>query len=95
MARSKLQTPVSFSCEDLRNTTVGFKESPGGGGGGGAFKGVLQDGSKISVKHLDIMGQQMRDFLKGIETNGSLYHFNVVRLIGFCVEKRGRLLVYK
>lgn len=87
--------PVRFSFEDLQIATEDFKERLGGGGFGSVFKGVLKDGSKIAVKRLDRMEQGMREFLAEVETIGSLHHFNLVRLIGFCVEKSCRLLVYE
>ena len=37
----------------------------------------------------------MREFLAEVETIGSLHHFNLVRLVGFCAEKSCRLLVYE
>lgn len=86
---------VRFSYEDLRVATEDFKERIGGGGFGTVFKGVLPDGSKIAVKRLDRMGQGMREFLAEVETIGSLHHFNLVRLIGFCAEKSCWLLVYE
>ncbi|KAL9454568.1 hypothetical protein AB3S75_010045 [Citrus x aurantiifolia] len=87
--------PVRFSYEDLQVATEDFKERLGGGGFGTVFKGVLKDGSKIAVKRLDRMEQGMREFVAEVETIGSLHHFNLVRLIGFCVEKSCRLLVYE
>ncbi|KAH9791413.1 Receptor-like serine/threonine-protein kinase [Citrus sinensis] len=87
--------PVRFSYEDLQIATEDFKERIGGGGFGTVFKGVLKDGSKIAVKRLDRMEQGMREFVAEVETIGSLHHFNLVRLIGFCVEKSCRLLVYE
>lgn len=87
--------PVRFSYEDLQIATEDFKERLGGGGFGTVFKGVLKDGSKIAVKRLDRMEQGMREFVAEVETIGSLHHFNLVRLIGFCVEKSCRLLVYE
>ncbi|GAV88605.1 Pkinase domain-containing protein [Cephalotus follicularis] len=87
--------PVRFSYEDLCTATEGFKEKLGGGGFGSVFKGVLQDGTRIAVKRLDNLGQGMREFVAEVETIGSLHHFNLVRLMGFCAERSHRLLVYE
>ena len=87
--------PVRFSYEDLRRATEEFKERLGRGGFGSVFKGMLPDGTKIAVKRLDKMGPGMREFLAEVETIGSIHHFNLVRLIGFCAEKSKRLLVYE
>ncbi|XP_034927751.1 PR5-like receptor kinase [Populus alba] len=87
--------PVRFSYEDLRVATNDFKETLGRGGFGSVFKGVLPDGTGIAVKRLDKLGQGKRAFLAEVETIGSVHHFNLVRLIGFCAEKSYRLLVYE
>ncbi|PON69348.1 Serine/threonine protein kinase [Parasponia andersonii] len=87
--------PLRFSYEALRIATENFKETLGSGGFGSVFKGVLADGTRIAVKRLDKMSQGMREFLAEVETIGSLHHFNLVRLVGFCAEKSCRLLVYE
>ncbi|CAK7351229.1 unnamed protein product [Dovyalis caffra] len=87
--------PVAFSYDELRVATDDFKEILGRGGFGSVFKGVLADGTGIAVKRLDKLGQGKREFVAEVETIGSLHHFNLVRLIGFCAEKSHRLLVYE
>ncbi|CAK7351233.1 unnamed protein product [Dovyalis caffra] len=87
--------PVRFSYEDLRLATDDFKEILGKGGFGSVFKGVLADGTGIAVKRLDKLGQGKREFVAEVESIGSLHHFNLVRLIGFCAEKSHRLLVHE
>ncbi|CAK7351241.1 unnamed protein product [Dovyalis caffra] len=87
--------PVRFSYEDLRVATDDFKERLGRGGFGSVFKGVLEDGTIIAVKHLDKQGQGKKAVLEEVETIGNLHHSNLVRLIGFCAEKLYKLLVYE
>ncbi|XP_002277406.2 G-type lectin S-receptor-like serine/threonine-protein kinase SD2-5 [Vitis vinifera] len=87
--------PVKFLYEDLRVATEDFKERVGSGGFGSVFKGLLADGTRIAVKRLDRIEQGMREFLAEVKTIGSLHHFNLVRLIGFCAEKSNRLLVFE
>ncbi|XP_059665030.1 G-type lectin S-receptor-like serine/threonine-protein kinase SD2-5 [Cornus florida] len=87
--------PVSFSYEELRIATEDFKEKLGAGGFGSVFKGTLRDGTEIAVKRLDKMGHGVKEFLAEVVTIGSIHHFNLVRLIGFCAEKSCRLLVYE
>uniref|UniRef100_A0A2P2KJB6 non-specific serine/threonine protein kinase n=1 Tax=Rhizophora mucronata TaxID=61149 RepID=A0A2P2KJB6_RHIMU len=87
--------PMRFSYLQLHLATEDFKERLGGGGFGSVFKGVLPDGTPIAVKRLDKLGQGVKEFLAEVETIGSLHHFNLVRLIGFCAEKSCRLLVYE
>ena len=87
--------PVRFSYRDLCIATDDFKETLGRGGFGSVFKGVLADRTEIAVKRLDNLSQGKREFLAEVETIGSVHHFNLVRLIGFCAEKSCRLLVYE
>ncbi|KAL9347020.1 hypothetical protein Peur_061873 [Populus x canadensis] len=88
-------TPVRFSYEDLRVATHDFSETLGKGGSGSVFKGVLLDGTHVAVKKLDKLGQDMSSFLAEVEAIGSINHFNLVRLIGFCAEKSSGLLVFE
>ncbi|KAJ6935122.1 hypothetical protein NC652_010200 [Populus alba x Populus x berolinensis] len=84
--------PVSFSYQELYVATDNFNERLGRGGFGSVFKGKLGDGTQIAVKRLEKRGQGMSAFLAEAEAIGSLHHFNLVRLIGFCAEKSSRLL---
>ncbi|KAG6778532.1 hypothetical protein POTOM_014869 [Populus tomentosa] len=87
--------PVSFSYQELYVATDNFNERLGRGGFGSVFKGKLGDGTQIAVKRLEKRGQGMSAFLAEAEAIGSLHHFNLVRLIGFCAEKSSRLLVFE
>uniref|UniRef100_A0A5B7BJ19 non-specific serine/threonine protein kinase n=1 Tax=Davidia involucrata TaxID=16924 RepID=A0A5B7BJ19_DAVIN len=87
--------PGRFSYEDLHVATEDFKEKLGAGGFGSVFKGTLRDGTKVAVKRLDKLSRGMKEFLAEVESIGSIHHFNLVRLIGFCAEKSCRLLVYE
>ncbi|XP_060672115.1 G-type lectin S-receptor-like serine/threonine-protein kinase SD2-5 [Ziziphus jujuba] len=86
---------ISFSYKDLEVATENFKEKLGTGGFGSVFKGIRADGTRVAVKRLDKMSRGKREFLAEVETIGSLHHFNLVKLVGFCAEKSCRLLVYE
>ncbi|KAJ6725129.1 G-TYPE LECTIN S-RECEPTOR-LIKE SERINE/THREONINE-PROTEIN KINASE SD2-5 [Salix viminalis] len=88
-------TPVRFSYEDLRVATHDFSDALGKGGSGSVFKGVLRDGTHVAVKKLEKLDQDMSSFLAEVEAIGSINHFNLVRLIGFCAEKSSGLLVFE
>ncbi|CAA2998589.1 G-type lectin S-receptor-like serine threonine-kinase SD2-5 [Olea europaea subsp. europaea] len=81
--------PMRFSYEELRLATEEFKEKIGGGGG------RLGDGTDIAVKRLDNLSNRTKEFLAEVQSIGSVHHFNLVKLIGFCAEKNCRLLVYE
>jgi serine/threonine protein kinase len=87
--------PTRYSYDDLQAMTKNFNKELGGGGSGTVFEGTITDGTKVAVKRLDGFNQITKSFLAEVETIGSLHHFNLVRLIGFCAEKSHRLLVYE
>ncbi|RVW43058.1 G-type lectin S-receptor-like serine/threonine-protein kinase SD2-5 [Vitis vinifera] len=68
----------------------------GGGGFGDVFEGMLGDGTRVAVKRLGSdVGQGRKEFLAEVKTIGSIHHFNLVRLVGYCAERSNRLLVYE
>lgn len=53
------------------------------------------DGTKVAVKHLDGVGHIDKSFIAEVETFGSIFHTNLVKLVGFCSDKSHKLLVYE
>ncbi|XP_028066884.1 G-type lectin S-receptor-like serine/threonine-protein kinase SD2-5 [Camellia sinensis] len=84
-----------FSYEELKAMTNNFDNKLGERGFGLVFQGILRNGTKVVVKRLNGFGQVKKSFLVEVETVGNIHHFNLVRLLGFCVEKSYRLLVYE
>uniref|UniRef100_A0A803KMI2 Non-specific serine/threonine protein kinase n=1 Tax=Chenopodium quinoa TaxID=63459 RepID=A0A803KMI2_CHEQI len=84
-----------FSFEDLKLATQNFQTKLGRGGFGSVFEGTLGNGTKVAVKQLESVGQGRKEFLAEVNTIGSIHHFNLVRLIGFCDDGLNRLLVYE
>ncbi|XP_047078342.1 G-type lectin S-receptor-like serine/threonine-protein kinase SD2-5 [Lolium rigidum] len=87
-------TPTRYSFEKLSECTEGFRKKLGEGGFGSVFEGKLGE-NRVAVKRLEGARQGKKEFLAEVETIGSIEHINLVRLIGFCVEKSERLLVYE
>ncbi|XP_047078563.1 G-type lectin S-receptor-like serine/threonine-protein kinase SD2-5 [Lolium rigidum] len=86
--------PTRYSFEKLSECTKGFRKKLGEGGFGSVFEGKLGE-NRVAVKRLESARQGKKEFLAEVETIGSIEHINLVRLIGFCVEKSERLLVYE
>ncbi|XP_040942100.1 G-type lectin S-receptor-like serine/threonine-protein kinase SD2-5 [Gossypium hirsutum] len=87
--------PTRFSYEELKNVTKNFSNKVDEGGYGSVFHGTLPSGSEIAVKHLVGFGAVNKSFVAEVQTIGSIHHFNLVSLVGFCAQKFNRLLVNK
>lgn len=87
-----------FSYKELISATDNFHSSNklGRGGFGTVYKGVLRTGAPVAVKTLSAESKQgLREFLTEIETISHVRHPNLVELIGCCVERNNRILVYE
>lgn len=86
--------PRRFSYREIKYLTENFNTKLGEGGFGSVFAGTLRDGEQVAVKRLDGLGHIKESFFAEVKSIGSIHHVNLVRLIGFCIEKSHRLLVY-
>ncbi|KAJ3683184.1 hypothetical protein LUZ60_013411 [Juncus effusus] len=59
------------------------------------YKATLQDGSFLSIKRLQDSVYSEPQFKAEMETLGKIKHQNLLLLIGFCVAKQERFLVYQ
>ena len=84
-----------YSYDDLQAIMENFNKELGGERFGIVFDKALTNGTKVAVKHLERFGQIKQSFLAEVEIIGSIHHLNLVRLVGSCVEKSHRLLVYE
>ncbi|KAF3455237.1 hypothetical protein FNV43_RR05685 [Rhamnella rubrinervis] len=75
--------------------TKGYKHKLGEGGYGCVYKGKLRSGRLVAVKVLGKSKANGQEFINEVATIGRIHHFNVVQLIGFCVEGSKRALVYE
>ncbi|GMH28953.1 hypothetical protein Nepgr_030796 [Nepenthes gracilis] len=86
----------SFSYAELKRATRKFKEVLGSGGFGVVYKGTLEDERVVAVKRLgDEVIQGEEGFWAEVSTIGKINHMNLVRMWGFCMEAKHRLLVYE
>ncbi|GKB21594.1 G-type lectin S-receptor-like serine/threonine-protein kinase CES101 [Tanacetum coccineum] len=86
----------TFQCISSATDNFSSTNKLGEGGFGAVYKGILIDGQEIAVKRLSrSSGQGVREFKNEIELIAKLQHTNLVRLLGCCVEKKEKILVYE
>ncbi|KAM3251987.1 rust resistance kinase Lr10-like [Capsicum annuum] len=86
--------PIRYNYSNIKRMTRGFKEKLGEGGYGSVYKGKLRSGRDVAVKMLSKPKAGGQDFMNEIATIGRIHHVNVVGLVGYCVERTKRALVY-
>ncbi|KAG6392609.1 hypothetical protein SASPL_146833 [Salvia splendens] len=73
-----------------------FKDKVGQGGYGIVYKGELLDGQPVAVKVLtDTRDDDALEFINEVASISETSHVNIVRLLGFCFERKKRALVYE
>ncbi|WVY99076.1 hypothetical protein V8G54_031227 [Vigna mungo] len=89
---------LQFDFDTIRVATEDFSDSNklGEGGFGAVYKGRLPNEQMIAVKRLSSGSSQGdTEFKNEVLLVAKLQHRNLVRLLGFCLEGRERLLVYE
>ncbi|PON96842.1 Mitogen-activated protein kinase kinase kinase [Trema orientale] len=87
--------PIRYSYKQIKKMTQNFKNKLGEGGYGSVYKGKLRSDRLVAIKILTESKGNGQDFMNEITTIGRIHHFNVVQLIGFCVEGSKHALVYE
>ncbi|KAI9120036.1 hypothetical protein K1719_009005 [Acacia pycnantha] len=87
--------PIRYSYKELKTMSEGFKNKLGQGGFGTVYKGKLRSGPEVAIKMLGESKTNVQDFINEVATIGRIHHFNVVHLVGFCIEGTKRALVYE
>ncbi|CAN6211868.1 unnamed protein product [Urochloa humidicola] len=86
-----------YDFSELAAATGGFSDGNrlGTGGFGPVYKGKLGD-REVAVKRLaSHSGQGLQEFKNEIQLIAKLQHTNLVRLLGCCVQKDEKMLVYE
>ncbi|XP_060195927.1 rust resistance kinase Lr10-like isoform X2 [Lycium barbarum] len=86
--------PIRYNYSNIKRMTRGFKEKLGEGGYGSVYKGKLRSGRDVAVKMLSNPKAGGQDFMNEVATIGRIHHVSVVGLVGYCVERTKRALVY-
>ncbi|KAL3820056.1 hypothetical protein ACJIZ3_005961 [Penstemon smallii] len=93
-AQSNL-TPIKYTYSEIKKMTSNFNQKLGEGGYGTVYKGKLQSDPYVAIKMLDQSVANVEEFISEVGTIGRIHHFNIVQLIGFCVEGSKCALVYE
>ncbi|WCJ20325.1 cysteine-rich RLK (RECEPTOR-like protein kinase) 29 [Euphorbia peplus] len=87
---------LDFETVSVATNNFSDKNKLGQGGFGAVYKGTLPEGQDIAVKRLSKnSGQGDLEFKNEVILVAKLQHRNLVRLLGFCLEGRERLLIYE
>ncbi|KAJ6995879.1 hypothetical protein NC653_012681 [Populus alba x Populus x berolinensis] len=85
-----------FSYESVSVATGQFSDKLGEGGFGPVYKGKLSKGLEIAVKRLsERSGQGLEEFRNETILIAKLQHRNLVRLLGSCIERDEKMLIYE
>ncbi|XP_030505556.2 G-type lectin S-receptor-like serine/threonine-protein kinase LECRK2 [Cannabis sativa] len=85
-----------FTCKELTEATNGFKEELGRGSYGIVYKGQTEFGTDIAVKLLKrLFSENEKEFQAELNIIGQTHQKNLVKLVGYCNERKHRLLVYE
>ncbi|RQO89892.2 hypothetical protein POPTR_005G014802v4 [Populus trichocarpa] len=85
-----------FSYESVSVATGQFSDKLGEGGFGPVYKGKLPTGLEIAVKRLsERSGQGLEEFRNETTLIAKLQHRNLVRLLGSCIERDEKMLIYE
>ncbi|CAI8596406.1 unnamed protein product [Vicia faba] len=73
-----------------------FNNKLGEGGFGPVYKGTLLDGRQIAVKRLSkSSGQGIKEFKNEVILCAKLQHRNLVKVLGCCIEREEKMLIYE
>ncbi|KAI3705196.1 hypothetical protein L1987_75430 [Smallanthus sonchifolius] len=88
----------SYSLSAIAKSTNNFSvdNKLGEGGFGPVYKGLLEDGQEIAVKRLsETSTQGLDEFKNEVKFIAKLQHRNLVKLLGYCIQRKERMLIYE
>ncbi|KAF5791890.1 putative protein kinase RLK-Pelle-LRR-I-2 family [Helianthus annuus] len=85
-----------YSYKDIQKATNNFTTILGQGSFGPVYKAKMPAGEVIAVKALAAESKQgEKEFQTEVSLLGRLHHRNLVNLVGYCVDKGQRMLIYE
>ncbi|XP_058769616.1 cysteine-rich receptor-like protein kinase 44 [Vicia villosa] len=94
----EIEESLQFNFDTIQVATNNFSEANklGHGGFGIVYQGTLSTEQVIAVKRLSKgSGQGDSEFQNEVQLLAKLQHRNLVRLLGFCLKGKERLLIYE
>ncbi|MQL92954.1 hypothetical protein Taro_025589 [Colocasia esculenta] len=94
----EMSDAVFFDFKIVRTATSDFcsENKLGEGGFGPVYKGTLLNGQEIAVKRLSKGSKQgHQEFHNEVTLIARLQHKNLVRLLGWCIHKDEKILIYE
>ncbi|XP_037492215.1 G-type lectin S-receptor-like serine/threonine-protein kinase SD1-1 [Jatropha curcas] len=95
--KEDMELPI-FDLPTIAKATDNFSSinKLGQGGFGPVYKGTLTNGQEIAVKRLSkSSGQGLTEFKNEVILIAKLQHRNLVKLLGCCIEKDEKMLIYE
>uniref|UniRef100_A0A0E0N116 Protein kinase domain-containing protein n=1 Tax=Oryza rufipogon TaxID=4529 RepID=A0A0E0N116_ORYRU len=87
--------PKRYTYTEVKRMTKSFAEKLGHGGFGAVYRGNLSDGSQVAVKMLKDSKGDGEEFINEVASISRTSHVNVVTLLGFCLHRSKRALIYE
>ncbi|KAL5547637.1 hypothetical protein UlMin_002868 [Ulmus minor] len=88
----------AFSFNEMEQATNIFSGANklGEGGFGIVYKGQLPNGQEIAVKRLSKKSTQgVEEFKNEVSFTARLQHVNLARVVGYCIEREEKMLIYE
>ncbi|XP_020554720.1 LEAF RUST 10 DISEASE-RESISTANCE LOCUS RECEPTOR-LIKE PROTEIN KINASE-like 2.3 isoform X3 [Sesamum indicum] len=87
--------PKRYNYREIKKITNSFAEKLGKGGYGIVYKGKLPNGQLVAVKVLTETDNNTEEFINEVASISRTSHVNIVNLLGFCYDRKKRVLVYE
>ncbi|XP_031280410.1 cysteine-rich receptor-like protein kinase 7 isoform X2 [Pistacia vera] len=87
-----------FSFASIKDATNNFSNANklGEGGFGPVYKGQLHGNQEIAVKRLATTSTQgLEEFENEVSLTARLQHVNLLRVLGYCIEREEKMLIYE